>query len=153
MAIQEKEFTAIPIVEEEYDAFEQKAAQMRSGELEELAFTAFRLREGVYGQRQAGVQMIRIKVPGGIITARQLEAVGELTRNWAPLKKSHITTRECIQVHHLLLEDAAKAKRLLGRVGCQGCHGEPRALRQSVLHTLPGSAAIEATIRTLGHRA
>src|SRR5436853_5419555 len=64
VAIQEKEITIIPVIEEEYDAFEEKAAQMRSGELAELAFTAFRLREGVYGQRQAGVQMMRIKAPG-----------------------------------------------------------------------------------------
>ena len=79
MAIQEKEVTIIPVVEEEYDAFEAKAAQMRSGDLAELAFTAFRLREGVYGQRQAGVQMIGSKCPGGIVTAKQLEALGELT--------------------------------------------------------------------------
>jgi sulfite reductase beta subunit-like hemoprotein len=143
VAIEEKELTVIPVVEDEYDAFEEKAAQMRSGELAELAFTAFRLREGVYGQRQAGVQMIRIKVPGGIVTARQLEALGELTRTWAPLKKGHITTRECIQVHHLLLEDAAKAKRLLARVGMSSREACGNTVRNVVTCPMAGVCQTE----------
>jgi len=143
VAIQEKEITIIPVIEEEYDAFEEKAAQMRSGELAELAFTAFRLREGVYGQRQAGVQMMRIKAPGGIVTARQLEALGELTRKWAPLKKGHITTRECIQVHHLVLEDAAKAKRLLASVGMSSREACGNTVRNVVTCPLAGVCQTE----------
>jgi sulfite reductase (ferredoxin) len=107
----------IPILEQEYDTFDGNVGKLRAGEMEELNFTAYRLREGVYGQRQADSQMIRIKCPGGIITAKQMEAVGEMTREYAPLHKGHVTTREAIQVHHLKLEDAGKSKRLLSKAG------------------------------------
>jgi sulfite reductase (ferredoxin) len=107
----------IPILEQEFDTFDENVGKLRAGEMEELNFTAYRLREGVYGQRQADSQMIRIKCPGGIITAKQMEAVGEMTRDYAPLHKGHVTTREAIQVHHLKLEDAAKSKRLLSKAG------------------------------------
>ena len=53
------------------------------------AFTPFRLRQGVYGQRQADVQMIRIKIPGGILTPESLDGMGEIAERYAPLKKGH----------------------------------------------------------------
>ena len=54
----------------------------------------FRLRQGVYGQRQADVQMIRVKIPGGILTTESMNGLGEIADNYAPLGKGHITTRE-----------------------------------------------------------
>lgn len=140
---EDEELAIIPIIEEEYDTFDGNTKKLRSGEVSELQFTAYRLREGVYGQRQADSQMMRIKAPGGIITAKGLEAIGELTENWAPLKKGHITTREAIQVHHLKLEDAGLAKRLLARAGMSSREACGNTVRNVVTCPLAGVCRTE----------
>ena len=66
----------IPIIEREFDDFDNEAEQFLSGELEEHQFIGFRLKQGVYGQRQADVQMIRIKLPFGGVTPEQMDAFG-----------------------------------------------------------------------------
>src|SRR6266550_6974330 len=99
----------IPILRREYDDFKTEATRFLDGELAEDQFIKFRLKQGVYGQRQADVQMIRVKLPFGGITPEQMEAFAELTERYAPLRKGHITTRQNIQMHHVPLLDSAKA--------------------------------------------
>ena len=53
--------------------------------------------------------MISIKIPGGIVSAEQLEALGKVAREFAPLRKGHIATRENVEFHHLKLEGAEEA--------------------------------------------
>ena len=89
----------------------------RAGKIPDAEFMAFRLRLGVYGQRQPDAQMLRIKIPGGLIHAGQLEALAEIGEKYVPLRKGHITTRENIQMHHLKLEGANEAMLILQRVG------------------------------------
>ena len=114
----------IPIIEREFDDFDNEAEQYLAGKTEEDEFIKFRLRQGVYGQRQADVQMIRVKLPFGGITPEQMETFAEVVERWAPLNKGHITTRQNIQLHHIPLRDAAEAIRVLGdadlssREGC-----------------------------------
>jgi sulfite reductase beta subunit-like hemoprotein len=114
----------IPIIEREFDDFDNEAEQFLAGKTEEDEFIKFRLRQGVYGQRQADVQMIRVKLPFGGITPEQLEAFADVVEQFAPLDKAHITTRQNIQIHHIPLRDAAEAIRILGdadlssREGC-----------------------------------
>lgn len=107
----------VPYMEEEVERFEKVVAKFRTGEVREEDFTPFRLRQGVYGQRQAGRQMFRVKIPGGILTPQALEALGAVAERFAPLKKGHLTTRENIQFHHVPLEKCAEVMRLLGAVG------------------------------------
>ncbi len=107
----------IKYVPQEVDVFEREVKKFRNQEVEEATFMAFRLRQGTYGQRQPDAQMLRVKVPGGVLTADQLDALGELAEKYAPLKKGHVTTRENFQFHHLTLEGAAQAMRLIGEVG------------------------------------
>ena len=107
----------IPFMEDEIVRFDAEVDRFRSGELDNTVFTPFRLRQGVYGQRQADVQMIRVKLPGGIASADMLDALGEIAEHYAPLQKGHITTRENIQFHHVPLEQTSTALRLLGKVG------------------------------------
>src|SRR5882724_6854734 len=83
----------IPILEREFDDFDTTAAKFMRGDMEEVDFIGFRLKQGVYGQRQPDVQMIRVKLPMGGITPEQLEAFAEAIERWAPLGKGHITTR------------------------------------------------------------
>ena len=60
----------IPILEREFDDFDNEAEKFLAGETEETEFIGFRLKQGVYGQRQADVQMCRVKLPFGGINAR-----------------------------------------------------------------------------------
>ncbi len=107
----------IPIVPEEIDDFELQVKRFQAGEWDETEFQAFRLRQGVYGQRQPDTQMLRIKAPFGGLTADMLDALGVLAEKYAPLNKGHVTTRENFQFHHIKLADTPEVMRLLGDVG------------------------------------
>ena len=107
----------VPFLESEVQRFEEESARYQSGEQDNLEFTPFRLRQGVYGQRQADVQMIRVKIPGGILTADALDALGDIAERYAPLGKGHITTRENVQFHHIPLPECPDVLRKLGTVG------------------------------------
>ncbi|MBM3944430.1 MAG: nitrite/sulfite reductase [SAR202 cluster bacterium] len=107
----------LPIVLEELDDFEAQVKRFRAGEWDPNQFMGFRLRQGVYGQRQPDSQMVRVKAPFGGLTADQLDAFGEFAKLYTPLRKGHVTTRENIQFHHVKLEDAAKGLRVLADAG------------------------------------
>ena len=94
----------IPFMDDEIVRLEEESQKFQIGELDNTEFTPFRLRQGIYGQRQADVQMIRVKLPGGIVTADGLDMFGEITERFAPLQRGHITTRENIQIHHIPLD-------------------------------------------------
>jgi sulfite reductase beta subunit-like hemoprotein len=113
----------IPILEREFDDFDTEATKFLAGETEEEDFIKFRLRQGVYGQRQPAVQMIRVKLPFGGVTPDQLEAFADVIEKWVPLDKGHITTRQNIQMHHVPLDDAAKLIRQLSDAGLSSREG------------------------------
>ncbi len=127
----------IPILEREFDDFDTESTRYLDGKLTEEDFIKFRLKQGVYGQRQANVQMVRVKLPLGGVTPDQLDAFAAGIEKYVPLRKGHITTRQNIQMHHVPLPDAAKLIRELGDVGLssrEGCGntmrnvtGDPRA--------------------------
>jgi sulfite reductase (ferredoxin) len=132
----------IPILRREFDDFDTESTRFLSGQLEQDDFIKFRLKQGVYGQRQPDVQMVRVKLPMGGVNADQVDAFAEVIEKYVPLRKGHITTRQNIQLHHVPLPDAAKLIRELGDAGLssrEGCGntmrnvtGDPRA------GTLPG---------------
>jgi len=107
----------IPYMEGEIVALEEEIRAFRAGEREDSQFLPFRLRQGVYGQRQADSQMVRVKIPGGVITEEALRALGVIADRYAPLGKGHITTRENVQFHHLRLEECPEVLRILGEAG------------------------------------
>jgi sulfite reductase beta subunit-like hemoprotein len=113
----------IPILEREFDDFDNEAGKYLGGETEETEFIKFRLKQGVYGQRQADVQMIRVKLPFGGITPDQMDAFADAIEKYVPLNKGHITTRQNIQVHHVPLRDAAEYIRLLSDAGLSSREG------------------------------
>src|SRR4051812_48146493 len=114
----------IPIIEREFDDFDREAEQFLGGNTAEDEFIKFRLKQGVYGQRQPDVQMIRVKLPFGGVTPAQMESFADAIERFAPLNKGHITTRQNIQIHHIPLRDAAEFIRMVGdehlssREGC-----------------------------------
>ncbi len=127
----------IPILEREFDDFDTESTRFLRGDVEEETFIKFRLKQGVYGQRQPDVQMVRVKLPLGGVTPDQLDAFAAGIERWVPLRKGHITTRQNIQLHHVPLPDAAALIRALGDAGLssrEGCGntmrnvtGDPRA--------------------------
>jgi sulfite reductase beta subunit-like hemoprotein len=113
----------IPILEREFDDFDTEAAKYLRGDTPENEFIGFRLKQGVYGQRQPDVQMIRTKLPMGGITPEQLEVFADVIEDYAPLNKGHITTRQNIQVHHIPLPDAAQFIRRISDAGLSSREG------------------------------
>jgi sulfite reductase (ferredoxin) len=113
----------IPILEREFDDFDNEAEKFLAGGTPEDQFIGFRLKQGVYGQRQADVQMIRVKLPFGGITPEQMEAFADVVEKYAPLNKGHITTRQNVQIHHVPLRDAAAAIRELSDSGLSSREG------------------------------
>jgi sulfite reductase beta subunit-like hemoprotein len=113
----------IPILEREFDDFDTEAGKFLRQETPEEEFIGFRLKQGVYGQRQSDVQMIRVKLPFGGVTPEQLEAFADATDQWAPLNKGHITTRQNFQFHHIPLTDAAKFIRQISETGLSSREG------------------------------
>ena len=95
----------IPIIEREFDDFDNEAEKFLAGDTPEDQFIGFRLKQGVYGQRQPDVQMARVKLPFGGVTPEQMEAFASVIEKYAPLNKGHITTRQNIQIHHVPLRD------------------------------------------------
>jgi sulfite reductase beta subunit-like hemoprotein len=113
----------IPIIEREFDDFDTEAKKFLDGQTPENEFIGFRLKQGVYGQRQPAVQMIRVKLPMGGVTPEQLEAFADVIEKYVPLNKGHVTTRQNIQLHHVPLPDAAKAIRELSDAGLSSREG------------------------------
>jgi sulfite reductase (ferredoxin) len=107
----------IPILEKEFEDFETEATEFLAGNREEALFIGFRLKQGVYGQRQPARQMIRVKLPFGGVTADQMDVFAQVAEDFAPLRKGHVTTRQNFQFHHMPLQRMPDLLRLLGTVG------------------------------------
>jgi sulfite reductase beta subunit-like hemoprotein len=102
--------------ERDIDEFVDTLARYERGEISADDWRRFRLLRGTYGQRQDGVQMLRIKIPQGIVTGDQLRALGRVAERYSR-GFGHITTRQNMQFHFVLLADAERALRELGDVG------------------------------------
>ncbi len=113
----------IPILEREFDDFKSEAERFIAGEMEETDFIKFRLKQGVYGQRQPDVQMVRVKLPFGGVTPEQMEAFADVIERYVPLRKGHVTTRQNVQMHHIPLPEVDKAIRDLGEAGLSSREG------------------------------
>ena len=92
-----------PLVERDIIELEKKIRLFREGRIDEERFRSLRLARGVYGQRQQGVQMIRIKLPYGKVTGDQLIRISDVSDEYST-GKLHITTRQDIQIHYVSLD-------------------------------------------------
>src|SRR3954447_25937341 len=119
----------IPILEHEFEDFDSETGRFLRGEVEEDGYIPFRLKQGVYGQRQPEVQMIRVKLPLGGVNPEQMERFGEIAERFAPLHKGHITTRQNIQLHHIPTSEAPEALRVLAEAGLSSREGCGNTMR------------------------
>lgn len=92
-----------PVVEKDIIELEQKIHAFKNNSIDEEKFRSLRLARGVYGQRQQGVQMVRIKLPMGRFTANQLRKIAYVADEYGS-SNLHITTRQDIQLHYVELE-------------------------------------------------
>ena len=128
----------IPILEHEFDDFDSEAGKFLAGDTPEDQFIGFRLKQGVYGQRQANVQMVRVKLPFGGINPEQMDTFADVTERYAPLGKSHITTRQNIQMHHVPLDQMTKLIREISAVGLSSREGCGNTVRNVTADPLAG---------------
>ena len=89
-----------PVVEKDIIELADKIAQYNNLQIDEEKFRSLRLARGVYGQRQQGVQMIRIKLPYGKVKSNQLHRIANVSDEYST-GKLHITTRQDIQIHYV----------------------------------------------------
>jgi len=92
-----------PIVQQDVIELEKKIALFHQGKIDEERFRSLRLARGVYGQRQEGVQMIRIKIPYGKLNAAKIKRIAAVSDKYSR-GRLHITTRQDIQIHHVSLD-------------------------------------------------
>ncbi len=90
------------IVRQDIEDFRQAAERFTAGELTADQFRAFRLRRGIYGQRQPDVHMVRTKIPSGVLTTRQIRTLAEIADVYGG-GKGHLTTRQNMQFHFVPL--------------------------------------------------
>lgn len=91
------------IVEQDIIDLEKKIRLFREGKIDDEKFRSLRLARGVYGQRQEGVQMIRIKLPFGKVSSEQLKRIAKVSDEYST-GHLHITTRQDIQIHFVSLD-------------------------------------------------
>ncbi|GLB51108.1 ferredoxin--nitrite reductase [Neptunitalea chrysea] len=92
-----------PVVEKDIIELEKKIRLFKEGKVDEERFRSLRLARGVYGQRQQGVQMVRIKLPYGKVTGDQLLRIADVSDEYST-GRLHITTRQDIQIHYVSLD-------------------------------------------------
>jgi sulfite reductase (ferredoxin) len=129
--------------QDELELYQQQIKKFRAGELGETKMQKFRLQFGTYAQRQDGVQMQRIKIPGGYLTSDQLTRLADTADRYAS-GFIHFTTREDAQLYYLKLEDAPFLLRDLADAGIttrEACGNTVRNIttcyRAGISHTEP----------------
>jgi sulfite reductase beta subunit-like hemoprotein/TusA-related sulfurtransferase len=105
------------IDEDELDRYEQAVQGFVDGRIDGERFQSVRLQQGIYGQRQDGVNMVRIKIPGGRLNPEQARTIADMVSQYSEHDSAHVTTRQSIQVHYVPLADTPAAIRQLGTSG------------------------------------
>lgn len=95
------------LVEKDIVELARKIREFREGKVTEEKFRSLRLARGVYGQRQKGVQMVRIKLPFGKLNIKQLVKIADISDEFSN-GNLHLTTRQDIQIHHVSLDDTPR---------------------------------------------
>ncbi|HXH05927.1 MAG TPA: nitrite/sulfite reductase [Vicinamibacterales bacterium] len=103
--------------EAEIDEFVDTLGRFERGEIGPDEWRAFRLVRGTYGQRQPGdAHMLRVKIPQGVLTGAQLEALADVAERYSR-GFGHITTRQNVQFHFVRIHDVEPAMRRLAEAG------------------------------------
>ena len=130
--------------EAEIDEFVATLERYEKGELTPDQWRAFRLVRGTYGQRQTGdAQMLRIRIPQGILDGAQLEALADVAERYSR-GFGHVTTRQNVQLHFLKLHDVEPVMRRIAEAGLTTREACGNAVRNITACPYAGVAADEA---------
>jgi sulfite reductase beta subunit-like hemoprotein len=139
-------------IEEEIRVFEERSLELRRGEISEEQFRPFRLKHGIYGQRQPGFQMVRVKVPSGVLDPEQLRVLARVADDYST-GRGHVTTRENCQFHFVKLENVPAVMRLLADAGLttrEACGNTVRNVTCCPLAGICSTEAFDVTPHALG---
>src|SRR5581483_1158723 len=98
------------------DEFVDHLQKFERGEMTPDQFKVYRLGRGTYGQRQADVNMLRVKIPQGVLNATQCEAIARIADEFSR-GFGHVTTRQNVQLHFVQLARVPEAMRILDDAG------------------------------------
>jgi sulfite reductase beta subunit-like hemoprotein len=129
------------------DEFVETLARFERGEISSEAFRAFRLTRGVYGQRQDDVQMLRVKIPAGLLGPEQLEALADVADRYGR-GLGHVTTRQNVQFHFLKMADVEAAMRRCDEAGLttrEACGNSVRTVTACEVAEVCGAAPFDVT--------
>src|SRR5262245_58923861 len=98
------------------DEFVATLERFERGDISPDAWRKFRLVRGTYGQRQEAEQMLRVKIPQGVLTARQVASLADVSERYAR-GFAHVTTRQNVQFHFLKLSDVETVMRRMADEG------------------------------------
>src|SRR6266511_3216445 len=146
MTIQISESQSQPLpayVEDELANYEQQIRKYRAGEVDETKMQKLRLHFGTYAQRQEGVQMQRIKIPGGFLTADQLIRLADAADRFGS-GFIHFTTREDAQIYYVKLEEAPELLRFLAEGGITSREACGNTVRNITACYRAGTSATES---------
>ncbi len=128
---------------EEADNFAKTVKLFRQGKYDEDSFRRFRLQHGAYGTRMTGdYAMVRIKIPAGEIYPNQLEKISQLSEQFS-IGSAHLSTRENIQLHWVILEDVSEILRNLAEVGLTSREACGNTVRNVMCSPLSGVCSDE----------
>lgn len=113
----EIDLSKIPLeIQEEITRYEAEVQRFLRQEMHPEVFRRFRLQHGIYGQRQEGVQMVRVKIPFGGLNPQQLRCLAFIADEYSR-GVAHVTTRQNVQFHFVRLERTAEIMRILAEAG------------------------------------
>ena len=128
----------------EADGFAETVKLYRQGKYDEDSFRRFRLQHGAYGTRMTGdYAMVRIKVPAGELYPRQMERLADLCESYS-IGSAHVSTRESVQLHWVVLEDVSEIMRGLAGVGMTSREACGNTVRNVMCSPLSGVCPAEA---------
>ncbi len=130
-------------VQDELANYEQQIRKYRAGEVDETKMQKLRLHFGTYAQRQEGVQMQRIKIPGGVLSADQLVRLADAADRFGS-GFLHFTTREDAQIYYVKLEETPDLLRFLAEGGITSREACGNTVRNITACYRAGTSATEA---------
>jgi Sulfite reductase, beta subunit (hemoprotein) len=135
--------TVPDFVIEELAHYEQQIRKYRAGEVDETKMQKLRLHFGTYAQRQEGVQMQRIKIPGGSLSASQMVRLADAADRFGS-GFIHFTTREDAQIYYVKLEETPDLLRFLAEGGITSREACGNTVRNITACYRTGTSATEA---------
>lgn len=128
------------MLDERVNQFRDQTRRYLSGELSEAEFLPLRLQNGLYVQRLA--PMLRIAVPYGLLSSRQLRKLAEITRNYDK-GYAHISTRQNVQLNWPRLEDVPDILADLASVEMHAIQTSGNCIRNTTTDQFAGVATDE----------